>query len=127
MARVLIVDDYPGGAESLAMLLRSAGHACLALSDGAEALETMDQFQPDVVISDLFMPGVSGFDLARTIRAMRAWREVVLIAMTSYDSHFKRTATEAGFDRYLTKPIEFAELAAMLDGLGASRSDALVR
>lgn len=122
MARVLIVDDYPGAADSLAALVRGAGHIALPLSDAAEALDAMEQFRPNVVISDLFMPGVSGFDLARTIRAMRTWREVMLIAMTSYEHHFKRTAMEAGFDRYLTKPLHLDELTALLGSVVDERT-----
>lgn len=124
MARVLIVDDYPGGAESLAELLRGAGHEALGFTDASEAIDVLPGFRPDLVISDLFMPGLSGFDLARTIRAVSSWQDIFLVAMTSYDNHFKRTATAAGFDRYFTKPLLPEEIGALIDEAVAPRQGA---
>ncbi|HEX7081458.1 MAG TPA: ATP-binding protein [Gammaproteobacteria bacterium] len=112
--RVLLVDDNPDVARSLSRLIRILGHDIRVAYDGSEALRVADQFRPEVVVMDIGLPRLNGYDAARALRA-RYGRAVTLVALTGFegDMHLGRSR-EAGFDRHLTKPIEAYELEALL-------------
>jgi len=120
--RVLIVDDLQDSAESLAVLLRLAGHETHVAYDGAEAVEAANELRPDVVLLDLGMPQLSGLDACRQIRAQPWARDVLMIAVTGWgqDSDRQRSR-DAGFDAHLVKPLDFAELEQLLDETPPSR------
>jgi CheY-like chemotaxis protein len=117
---VLIADDNRDAADSLAMLLRIEGHEVAVVHDGREALDVFASQQPEVVMLDIGMPRLDGYEVARQIREGSLGRAVTLIAVTGWgqDSD-KARALAAGFNHHFTKPIEPERLAELLraDGL----------
>ena len=105
--RVLVVDDNEDSADSLALLLRLAGHLVETAHDGEAALEAAERFQPDAILLDLGMPRLNGYEVCERVRA-RAWgQSVLLVAQTGWGQAQDRARTqEAGFDAHLTKPID---------------------
>jgi CheY-like chemotaxis protein len=114
-ARVLIVDDNRDGAQGLALLLDMEGHEVRIAADGLEALAIAEEFQPQVVLLDIGMPGIDGYETARRLR-MRPWaRSTLLCAQTGWGQEDdKRRARIAGFDRHLVKPIDPEELSRIV-------------
>jgi signal transduction histidine kinase len=118
--RILIVDDNRDAAEILAAMLRLDGPEVRTAHDGAQALAAAEQFRPDMVLLDLGMPGVSGFDVARGIRARPWGAGVTLVAQTGWgQEHDRRRTQEAGFDDHLTKPVDRSRLMQLLAKRGA--------
>jgi signal transduction histidine kinase/CheY-like chemotaxis protein len=116
--RVLIVDDNRDAAESLGMLLNIMGSEVRVVYDGAAALEAMSGFQPAVVLLDLGMPGMDGFQVARHVRQQPVLKEVTLIALTGWgQDEDRRRCREAGFDHHLVKPVDLDALEALLTSL----------
>jgi two-component system CheB/CheR fusion protein len=113
--RVLVVDDSVDSATTLAMLLRLSSCEVQIAHDGPGALTTAIQFIPDIILLDIGLPGMNGYELARTIRQTPALQGVRLIAITGYGQDEDRTrSTEAGFDHHLVKPVEYEALLALL-------------
>lgn len=104
--RILVVDDNEDAAEMLALMLQQAEYDTSQASDGPSALAAVDSFTPDVVILDIGLPGMSGYEVARELRRTRS-RELELIALTGWGSREdKQKAFDAGFDVHLTKPVD---------------------
>jgi CheY-like chemotaxis protein len=121
--RVLVVDDNVDAALSLGMLLRAMGHCVEIAHDGVEALARAEALWPDVVVLDIGMPRVSGYEVARRIRHTAWGRDAFLLAVTGWgQEHDRRRALAAGFDRHMVKPVEPGALALLLAGL-AARAD----
>ncbi|HJQ98310.1 MAG TPA: ATP-binding protein, partial [Candidatus Polarisedimenticolaceae bacterium] len=118
--RFLVVDDNADSTSSLAMLLAIEGHETCTARDGEEALAAAERFHPDVVLLDLGMPKLNGFDAARRLREQPWGKDMLLIALTGWgqEEHRKRTK-EAGFDGHMVKPVDFDALMSMLDARGA--------
>jgi signal transduction histidine kinase len=116
--RVLVADDNVDSAESLAMMLAVMGHEVRAAHDGQAAVELAEEFRPDVMLLDIGMPRMNGYEAARTVRG-RGWgRGVVLVALTGWgQDEDKRRADEAGFDHHLTKPVDPDALISLLADL----------
>jgi two-component system CheB/CheR fusion protein len=113
--RILVVDDSVDGAESLALLLRLAGHDVRSSYDGPGALEAAASFRPEVVFLDIGLPGMNGYDTARQLRSRPGMEKSLLVALTGYGREDdRRRAWEAGFDHHLVKPIDFASLQDLL-------------
>lgn len=113
--RILIADDNRDGADSLAMLLQVLGHEVQRAYAGDQAAEVAEQMRPDVVLLDIGMPKLNGFDVCRRIRSEPWGRGVVLIALTGWGQEEDRRRTrEAGFDLHLVKPVDSAELLNVL-------------
>ena len=113
--RVLVVDDNRDAAESLAMVLRLTGHEVALAHDGPGALDAAGSFMPDVVLLDIGMPGMNGYEVARRLRARPEGRRLVLAALTGWGQREdKERALEAGFDHHLTKPVDPQQLEAVL-------------
>ncbi|HET9395905.1 MAG TPA: ATP-binding protein, partial [Nitrospiraceae bacterium] len=111
--RILLADDNVDAGDSLAMLLRSSGHEVKVVRDGDEALKLFGAFDPDVVLLDLGMPKLSGYDVAKRLRVTNPG--VLLIAITGWGQSSDRAkSAEAGFDHHLTKPVDYGELANAL-------------
>ncbi|MBK7973908.1 MAG: PAS domain S-box protein [Deltaproteobacteria bacterium] len=118
--RVLVVDDNQDSADSLAMLLRLGNHEVRTANDGAAALGADASFLPDVLVLDIGLPKLNGYEVARRIRAQRG-RRPVLVAMTGWgQQEDRRRSSDAGFDHHMTKPIDFHALKAILAGVAAS-------
>jgi PAS domain S-box-containing protein len=114
--RILIVDDNVDGAESLAKLLRLGGHEALVTHDGQGALEAAERERPDVVLLDIGLPGMDGYEVCRRIRQEPWGKEVVLVAVTGWGQEADRhRSDEAGFDAHLVKPVDLQMLAPLLD------------
>jgi PAS domain S-box-containing protein len=116
--RILVADDFPESANALAKLLRSDGNEVQVAQDGLEALDTMAKFHPHVVVLDIAMPKLNGYDTARIIREQPWGKKIILIAMTGWghQQDLRRTR-EAGFDAHLTKPVKYEAFLAALDQL----------
>jgi CheY-like chemotaxis protein len=105
--QVLIADDNRDAAESLAMLLELEGHQVTVASSGAEALEHIMRYSPDVALLDIGMPKPDGYEVARQVRSNPACKQLVLVAVTGWGQQGdKLRAREAGFDLHFTKPVE---------------------
>ena len=113
--RVLAVDDHVDAVQNLALLLDIAGHEVQVAYDGPSALEAALAMRPDVVLLDLGLPGLTGFEVAKWIRQQAALRNVVLVALTGYGREADRQRSKAaGFDYHLVKPAGFSEVAEIL-------------
>jgi signal transduction histidine kinase/CheY-like chemotaxis protein len=109
--RILVVDDNVDAAELLGAALRALGHTAHVVFDGPCALEAAAQLQPDVVLLDLGLPVMDGFEVARRLRASPRFESVALVAVTGYGQENDRLRTrQAGFDEHLVKPIDLAQL-----------------
>jgi CheY-like chemotaxis protein len=104
---ILIVDDYPDALDIWAIYLQAMGYRVSTAGDGAVAIAQAERLLPDVIVLDLELPRVSGFDVAKRLRANPATRHIPLIAATGY-SHVKQLdrAREAGFDQIVIKPCD---------------------
>jgi PAS domain S-box-containing protein len=116
--RILIVDDNRDAADSLALMLRVAGHEAWATYDARQGVEEAGRLRPDVVLLDIGMPDVNGYEAARHIRAQPWGQGLVLIALTGFGQpDDKRRALEAGFALHLTKPVGPNDLERALASL----------
>lgn len=121
--RILVVDDNQDGAASMAMMLRLSGHDTRVAHDGFSALSSAREFEPEVVLLDIGMPGMSGYEVARKGRADGTFANAVLVAVTGWGSeNDKLLAREAGFDFHLTKPVEAAAMTRLLGEARISKS-----
>ncbi|MDZ4850598.1 MAG: response regulator [Pirellulaceae bacterium] len=126
--RVLVVDDMRAMRVVTEQLLVKLGHTVQLAENGKLALEMMDSFKPDVVFSDISMPGMSGHELARRIRERADLSSVYLVAMTGYGQPSDREmAFSAGFDRHLTKPVAIQRLRDLFDELDIAQHDNIGR
>lgn len=115
---VLVVDDNVDGADSIAMLLGMRGHPVHVAYNGQDALELAAAVHPDVVLLDIGLPSIDGYEVARRLRAAHG-QHCVLAAITGYGTPADRArAFESGFDHHLLKPVEPEQLDAMLDDAG---------
>ena len=113
--RLLVVDDNVDAATTQAAVLRLLGHEVAVAFDGESALEKARVFQPEIVLLDLGMPGMDGFEVARQLRASQGGEAVKLVAQTGWGQEEDRRRTrEAGFDAHLAKPVDVAALEQLL-------------
>jgi CheY-like chemotaxis protein len=118
---ILVADDLRDSVDSLAMMLRLAGHDIHTAHDGLEAVQAAATFRPDVVLLDIGMPKMNGYKVARYIRGQPWGKNMALIALTGWgQEEDKRRATEAGFDHHLIKPVEPAALEKLLSLISRS-------
>ncbi len=113
--KILVVDDNCDSAESLSFLLQLEGHETHLVYDGLAAVAAAAKLQPDVVLLDIGLPGIDGFEAARRIRAHNGDKRLLLVALTGWgqDEDRRRTA-QAGFDAHLVKPVEIDALMKLL-------------
>jgi signal transduction histidine kinase/DNA-binding response OmpR family regulator len=113
--RILIVEDYPVVAESLKKMLLLAGHEVKVSRDGPSALEQLAIVRPEIILLDIGLPGMDGYEVAQAIRNQPGTESIVLIALTGYGQDEDRLrAIEAGFDEYLTKPVDPVALYSLI-------------
>jgi CheY-like chemotaxis protein len=112
---VLVVDDNRDAADSLAMMLALSGHEVTTAHDGEGALQHRDAFDPDVVLLDIGMPGMNGYEVAERLRRQPATREAVIVAITGWGQEKDRErARAAGFDEHFVKPADVERLVQLL-------------
>ena len=114
--RILVVDDNRDGAESLALLLTLTGHETHTAHDGLAALESAARLDPDVILLDIGLPGLNGYEVARRIREQhRDNGRPILVALTGWgQDEDRKRAAEAGFDAHVVKPVDFVVLGKVL-------------
>jgi len=113
---ILIVDDNQDAADSLSALLGLMGNEVHVAYDGLQALEMATALEPDVVLMDIGLPKLNGYDAARQMRGIAALRTTTLVALTGWgQGEDRRRSQEAGFDHHLVKPVGLDDLQAILD------------
>lgn len=113
--RVLAVDDHVEAVQNLALLLEIAGHEVQLAYDGPSALDAALDMRPDVILLDLGLPGLTGYEVAKWVRKQDALKNVVLVALTGYGRATDRQRSKsAGFDYHLVKPADFGEVEKIL-------------
>jgi signal transduction histidine kinase/CheY-like chemotaxis protein len=116
--KLLIVEDNVDAADTLRTALQSLGHVVRVARDGTEGLTLFSEFEPEIVLLDIGLPGMDGYDAARRIRQMAGGRNVSLVALTGWGQKSDRVrAADAGFDAHLTKPATLDSLASVLSAL----------
>ena len=114
-SRVLLVEDNPDAAESLMMILELLGHHVRVVHDGRAALEAARANLPDIMLIDIGLPGMNGYDLAQAIRCDTTLARIILVALTGYGrSEDKAQALAAGFDYHLVKPVDLQALGDLV-------------
>jgi PAS domain S-box-containing protein len=115
--RVLVVDDNVDAAESIAKILQLFGHRVRCEHHGQAALEAAREYAPEVIVLDIGLPGMDGYEVARRLRAMTELGGASIVAVTGYgQDEDRRRAREAGFDQHLTKPVDPEALQAFVSG-----------
>lgn len=115
--RVLVVDDNLDSAETIALMAQLWGHDVRTAHTGQAALEMAEDYRPEVVLLDIGLPGMDGFEVARRLREQEWMTGVMLVAMTGYgQEEDRRRSREVGFDHHMVKPIDPATLQALLAG-----------
>jgi PAS domain S-box-containing protein len=114
--RILVVDDNEDAAESISMMLSLDGHEVRTAYDGPEALETAGAFRPEVILLDIGLPGMDGYEIARRLKQNGGLDSALLVALTGYgQEEDRRRAEAAGFDLHLTKPVRPDRLREVVD------------
>ena len=113
--RILIVDDDIDAAEALGELLRDCGHEVATAHDGPQALDRARLQRPDVVLLDIGMPEMDGYEVAKRMREELGLGDALLVALTGYgEDRHRRLTREAGFDHHITKPVDASKLEELL-------------
>lgn len=124
-SRVLLVDDNVDAADSLAVVLKMAGFTTSVLHEGTAVLQEALAFQPDVVLLDIGLPDMTGYEVAARLRREPRFARTLLVAITGWGAEKDRLqAQQAGFDHHLTKPVDFASLELLLSGAAERRARA---
>ena len=116
LRRILVVDDNADAAATLQMLLESLGHEVQVANDGRQAIDAAAEFRPDIVLLDIGMPGMDGYEVARRLRTLKpSDRAVRIVAVTGWGQDLDRQQSrEAGFDVHLVKPVDMEQLENVL-------------
>ena len=119
--KVLVVDDNEASAVTLGWAVEAEGYAVRTVFSGQAALDLAPEFGPDIVLLDLGMPGMSGFDVCQRLRSDPAFAHIKIIAQTGWgDETARKRTAESGFDLHLVKPVNIDVLHDMLDLLATS-------
>ncbi|WP_406698787.1 ATP-binding protein [Singulisphaera sp. Ch08] len=117
LRRLLIVDDNEDTVKCMARLLRLKGHEVATASTGLEAVERVSDFKPEIVLLDIGLPGMDGYQVAQKLRAEKACKDLLIIAISGYgQEEDRRRSTSSGFDHHLVKPIDHDALLSLIDG-----------
>ncbi len=121
--RILVVDDHQDAASSMARLLKLRGNEVRMAHDGIEAIETAEEFQPEVILMDVGMPRLNGYEATRRIRGQPWGRSITVIALTGWGQEGDRVQSrDAGCDGHLVKPVDIRDLETLLTKLRASNN-----
>jgi CheY-like chemotaxis protein len=113
--RVLVVDDNRDSADSLRMLLSAFGNEAQTAYDGHRALELASEWRPELIVLDIGLPSMSGYDVVKRLRTIPETADAVIVALTGYGSESDRhRSEEAGFDDHLVKPVDMKRLEELL-------------
>jgi CheY-like chemotaxis protein len=113
--RILVVDDNVDSAETIALLLQLDGHSVEVAHDGPRAVAAARAFVPDLILLDIGLPGLDGYAVARTLRALPEMQTTMLVALTGYGmDEDRQRSREAGFDHHLTKPVDPVVLSQLI-------------
>lgn len=113
--RILVIDDNVDAASTLAMLLKMLNYEVREAFDGQRGVQLAQEFRPHVIVSDIGMPGMTGYDVARAVRRSCDTHRTILIACTGYASTVdSRRSFEAGFNAHLAKPVDLEHLQRLL-------------
>ena len=116
--QILVVDDNVDAADTLGMLLEINGHVIRSANDGTTGIALAEEFKPDLILLDIGLPDINGYDVARQIRTSAWGKEMLLIAVTGWgQDKDKELAESAGFNHHLTKPINLKVLNDILTSL----------
>jgi CheY-like chemotaxis protein len=119
----LVIDDNVDLARGMATLLKLLNHEVWMAHDGPSGLEAARGYRPEVVLLDIGLPGLNGFQVAEQLRREEFGKNVVLIAVTGYGQEEERQQARAsGFDHFITKPVDFATLTALMVAPGSVAS-----
>jgi signal transduction histidine kinase/CheY-like chemotaxis protein len=122
--RALVVDDNFDAAQSLSLLLTSWGFEIEVAYDGASALQSAEAHRPDLVLLDIGMPGMDGFEVARRLRQFEGGDEITLVALTGFgQEEYRDQARKAGFDYHMVKPVDPQDLKDLLAFVGSGRAN----
>lgn len=115
-SRVLIVDDNPDIAKVMGVLVEHCGHIARVVNDPQASIVVAREFQPDVALLDIGLPGMSGYELAQHLRQEKGLEGILMVALTGYDQEEDRRQAEAsGFDVHLVKPVTIDVLQQVLE------------
>jgi CheY-like chemotaxis protein len=127
--RILIVDDYAEAAESMALLLQMEGHDVETADCGRKAIERAQVFHPQVVLLDIGLPDLDGYEVAKRLRLLPETQDAILIALTGYGrAEDLERSQSAGFNHHLLKPASLEALSALLtssNGSGTFKKDGM--
>jgi CheY-like chemotaxis protein/two-component sensor histidine kinase len=116
--RVLIIEDRPEIANGLARLLQSRGHITQVAHEGAQGVQAAGEFRPEIILVDIGLPGMDGYEVGRRIRSEPWGKDMVLVALSGYgQASDVQDARAAGFDHYLLKPVPYQSLAKVFSGV----------
>jgi CheY-like chemotaxis protein len=121
---VLVVDDNVDAALMLAALVKQFGHEVLTVHDGPQALRVAETFRPDVILLDIGMPGMNGFEVARSLREKGITPAPRIVAVTGWGkAEDHERSREAGFDMHLVKPVEVSQIqqALLINGANPTK------
>jgi CheY-like chemotaxis protein len=119
-ARIFIIDDNADGADSLAMLLELEGHATRAAHSAQQALAEIESFKPDVVLMDIGLPQMDGYELHKRLRELPSLTSTRFVAVTGFGQKEDRARTRTeGFDEHLVKPVSVEDLSQVLTSRSA--------
>jgi CheY-like chemotaxis protein len=114
--RILVADDNEDSLASMALMIKILGNDVRTAADGIEAIEMAESFRPSLILLDIGMPKLNGYDVCRRIREQTWGADVVIVALTGYGQEDdKRQAKEAGFNRHLVKPVGLDAIRKLLD------------
>jgi CheY-like chemotaxis protein len=115
MQRILVVDDNRDAVESLALLLEMMDYDVRTAEDGLEALDVAQVFRPDIVLLDIGLPRLNGYETAQRVRQLDGGGDVLLVALTGWgQDEDRRRSRAAGFDHHLVKPVDLDALELLL-------------
>lgn len=122
--KVLVVEDMQALRMIMSRLLEKLGHQVRVAEDGLEALDVLTAFTPDIIFSDIAMPGMTGFDFARKLRELPDFSKTYLVAMSGYGQlSDRRESRKSGFDEHMVKPVDFNKLRELFNRLSAGLND----
>jgi two-component system alkaline phosphatase synthesis response regulator PhoP len=123
-ARILIAEDTPQAAELLEAFLADTDYELRIAADGEQTLQQVASWQPDLILLDIMMPRISGFEVCKRLRASPATRDIAILMITALDQHSDiERAVEAGTDDFLSKPITKSELLRRIPALLAAKKE----
>ncbi len=118
MKTILVAEDDPASRELMREILEAGGYRVLEACNGGEALQKMEEMEPDLVLLDIQMPGLDGFAVLRQLRQNPSYATLPVVALTAYAMRGDREKVlAAGFDAYLTKPVDATALRAQIQKL----------